>query len=311
MYQIVGVVERDEPVVKIRVAGTSKIFQKTAKELYAKKWLDHFSREDVAYIGVLNASGYSGELKIANEIASRAHSPMQNVIILGMFFVCFLIMSNITAMKVAAISLPSFDGILPLNFLEFSAGLIFFPVTFIISDILTEVYGYKISRTIIWGGCVCNVIFLIGLTAAVQVSASPTWLETQQDMAHSYEILLGVYAKVFLASTAAYFFGEFVNSMLIAKLKVATAGKYLAARLVSSTFVGAMVDTLIFTGIVFYGVVGLKLIVTIVIVEIVFKIMYEVLMLPITTRIIRYLKKKDAVDYYDFDTKFNPFSFKR
>lgn len=129
-------------------------------------------------------------------------------------------------------------------------------------------------------------------------------------MAHSYEILLGVYAKVFLASTLAYFFGEFMNSMLIAKIKIATAGKYLAARLVGSTFVGAMVDTLIFTYIVFYGVVSLKLIVTIIIVEILFKVMYEVLMLPITTRIIHYLKKKDGVDHYDFDTKFNPFSLK-
>lgn len=310
MYQIVGVLEKEEPVVQVRVKGTSKIFQKTAKELYETKWLSNFSREDVAYIGVLNASGYNEALKRANEIASRAHSPMQNVIILGMLFICFLIMSNITAMKVAAISLPSFDGILPLNFLEFSAGLIFFPVTFMISDILTEVYGYRMSRTIIWGGCVCNAIFLIGLTAAVEVSPSPIWLETQRDMAHSYEILLGVYAKVFLASSIAYFFGEFMNSMLIAKIKIATAGKYLAARLVGSTFVGAMVDTLIFTYIVFYGVVSLKLIVTIIIVEIVFKVMYEVLMLPITIRVIHYLKKKDGVDHYDFDTKFNPFSLK-
>lgn len=308
MYEVVGAVDiGKEPRVNVRVVGTSKIFQKTTKELVTEKWIENFSTDDVAYISTLHASAYNDKLKIANKINKRVNAPTQSIIVLGILFVCFLLMSNITAMKVVALPLPDFLAHPSFTTLEFSAGLIFFPVTFILSDILTEVYGYKMSRMIIWSGCICNAIFLLGLMATVYSPPSLPWLETQSKVAESYETLFNLYTKVFFASTLAYFFGEFINSMVIAKLKVATAGRYLAARLVGSTFAGAIVDTLIFTCIVFYGVVSTKIILSIILIEITFKVFYEILMLPITYRITNYLKKKDGVDHYDFDTQFNPF----
>lgn len=226
-------------------------------------------------------------------------------------FVCFLLISNVTAMKVSAIAIPNFFSSSSSPWLiEFPGALIFFPVTFIISDILTEVYGYKISRAIIWGGFICNAIFLLGLMAVVKVSPSPAWLATQGDIANAYEILLGGYTRVFFASSVAYFFGEFINSIIIAKLKVATSGKYLSARIVGSTIVGAVIDSAIFISVVFYGVMSTDIIVAMIFTQIAFKVSYEIVMLPVTYRITNYLKKKDGVDHYDFDTKFNPFSFK-
>ncbi len=310
MYQIVGVVEKEEPLVNIRVAGTSKIFQKTAKELYSKTWLEGFSKEDAAYIGVLNAFGNVGSLKQVREVVKRINFPAQNVIVLGMMFVCFLIMSNITAMKVAAISLPGFLTGAPSGLIEFPAALIFFPVTYIVSDILTEVYGYRISRAIIWGGFICNAIFLIGLTAVVNVAPSPFWLETQGAVASSYEVLLAGYSRVFVASSLAYFFGEFINSMVLAKLKVATSGKHFPVRIVGSTIAGVIIDSSLFICIAFYGVMSAGTILTMILAQIAFKVTYEIVMLPVTYKVTRYLKKKDGVDHYDFDTKFNPFSFR-
>lgn len=310
MYQIVGVLEKEEPVVQVRVKGTSKIFQKTAKELYNKKWLEGFSKEDAAYIGVLNAFGNIGGFRQVKEVVKRINFPARNVILLGMMFVCFLLIANVTAMKVSIITIPNFFSFSQDWVLTFPGALIFFPVTFIISDILTEVYGYKISRIIIWGGFICNAIFLMGLIAVVNVTSSPDWLNTQGHVAHSYEVLLKGYARVFMASSIAYFFGEFINSVIIAKLKVVTSGKYLYARIVGSTLVGAMIDSSIFILIVFYGVMNTNIIIGMIVTQIAFKLSYEIVMLPITTRIIHYLKKKDGVDHYDFDTKFNPFSFK-
>lgn len=309
MYRIVGVIEKngsEGPFVNVRVNGTSKIFKKHAKELYEKKWLQGFSKEDAAYIGVLNAQEcYEGLGISKNKNIESVKFPAQNVILLGMMFVSFLLMSNLTAMKVAAISLPNLFWEI-----EFPAALVFFPVTYLLSDVLTEVYGYKICRSIIWGGFICNAIFLGGIAVAANVPASTEWLKTNENVALSYETILSGYSRIFLASSIAYFFGEFINSYILAKLKIATSGRYFPIRIVGSTIVGVLVDSTIFIFIAFYGVLTTKIILTMVLAQIAFKVCYEILMLPFTYKITNFLKKKDGVDHYDFDTRFNPFSFK-
>lgn len=313
MYQIIGVIEKngnDGPFVNVRVNGTSKIFKKTAKELYETKWLQGFSREDAAYIGVLNAQECCEELRGSKKNVEKVKFPAQNVILLGMLFVCFLLMSNLTAMKVASISISNVFGIFLSGEIEFPAALVFFPITYLLSDVLTEVYGYKICRSIIWGGFICNAIFLGGIAVAANVPASTEWLKTHGNVVSSYETILSGYSRVFLASSIAYFFGEFINSYILAKLKIATSGKYFPVRIVGSTIVGVLVDSTIFIYIAFYGILTTKIILTMIFAQITFKVGYEILMLPLTYKITKFLKRKDGVDHYDFDTRFNPFSFK-
>jgi uncharacterized integral membrane protein (TIGR00697 family) len=227
----------------------------------------------------------------------------KNVVLLGMLFVCFLILSNLTAFKVGAMSFPFID-----NKIEFPSALIFFPITYLFSNVLTEVYGYKIARLIIWCGFFCSAIVLLGLLIVVKIPASEIWLVNTNNAQNAYEILFTAYARMFVASSCAYFFGEFLNSMVLAKLKVLSSGKYLYARIVGSTLAAVSVDSVVFVFIAFYGVMSDASIVNIVVTQITFKVVYEIVMLPFTYKIVAYLKRADGIDYYDVKTKFNPFS---
>lgn len=229
----------------------------------------------------------------------------KNVVLSGMFFVCFLILSNLTAFKVGVVTIPVTG-----NQIEFPSALVFFPITYLFSNVLTEVYGYKITRLVIWCGFLCSAVVLAGFWLVVQIPASEAWLANTGNAQNAYEILFAAYARMFIASSAAYFFGEFLNSMVLAKLKIRTAGKYLYARIVGSTLAAVSVDSMVFCLIAFYGVMSDVAILHIVITQMTFKVVYEIVMLPFTYKIIAYLKRKDEIDYYDVNTKFNPFSLK-
>ena len=309
MYKIWGVVEKrresEGVLVNISVNGTSKIFQKSIKEIHTKEWLEKFSPEDVAYIGFLAAAEYNGDSQLINVFPRRKSSITNSVVFLGMLFVCFLLMSNLTGLKIGAISVPFLNSTV-----EFTSALIFFPVTYLFSNVLTEVYGYKVARMVIWGGFICSVVVLIGFWATVHIPASDSWLNSAGNPHESYERFFNSYARAFLASSLAYFLGEFLNSVVLAKLKILSAGKYLYVRVVSSTFAGQSVDSVIYCFIAFYGMLSGLSIVSIVVTQIVIKVTYEIVMLPVTYRIVTFLKNKDGVDYYDTETKFNPFSLK-
>ena len=307
-YQISGVVERTENegvLVNISVNGTSKTFQKGIKEIHAKEWLEKFSPEDVAYIGFLAAAEYNGDRQLISSFPRRKTTVTNNVVFLGMLFVCFLIMSNLTAFKVGSISLPFLS-----NVVEFPAAIIFFPITYLFSNVLTEVYGYKVARMVIWCGFICSAIVLVGFWAATQVPAAESWLSSTKYAQESYELFFNSYARVFVASSLAYFFGEFLNSVVLAKLKILSAGKHLYVRVVSSTIAAVSMDSAIFCFIAFYGMLSGMSIVRIIVTLIVIKVTYEIAMLPITYRVVAFLKNKDRVNYFDTDTKFNPFSLK-
>lgn len=233
------------------------------------------------------------------------NTPMTlSIIVIGMLFVTLLLASNICSFKVIQLSITSTFG------LELPAAVIFFPLTYLFDDIITEVYGFKVSRLIIWTGLLCSGLFTMCTWLAVSLPASPMWSANTHNGQEAFELVLLGSSRIFLASAIAYFFGEFLNSIILAKLKVLTEGKYFFLRVIGSTAVGAGIDTSLFCHIAFYNILPEAIIWKIVVTLYLFKLIYEILMLPVTYGVVAFLKKKDGVDYYDRDTRFTPFSLK-
>jgi uncharacterized integral membrane protein (TIGR00697 family) len=228
----------------------------------------------------------------------------KKVIFLAMLFVSILIVSNLTAFKIVEFHLTNS------YVLNFPAALVFFPLTYFFDDVLTEVYGFKMSRLIIWGGLVCTALMTFCTWVAVQLPASPLWDTNTNHGNEAYKLIFEGSLTVFLASMIAYFFGEFVNSTILAKLKVLTQGRYFSFRVMCSTAVGVAIDNIIFCNIAFWNIMPQEIIWKIIISQYLIKITYEFIMLPVTYALVNYLKKADKIDYYDTHTKFNPFSLK-
>ncbi|KTC90084.1 conserved hypothetical integral membrane protein [Fluoribacter dumoffii] len=176
-------------------------------------------------------------------------------------------------------------------------------MTYVFDDVLTEVYGFKVSRRIIWMALLANTIVFLGTWITIYLTPSPFW-SYQEAYATVYQGTL----RVFLASVISYFFGEFANSIILAKLKVLTSGKRLWLRAITSTMIGVGIDTILFTHIAFLFIIPYPAIWQIIGTMYLLKVLYEVCALPITYKISNYLKRKDNVDHYDVKTNFNPFS---
>jgi len=208
-------------------------------------------------------------------------------------FVTVLILSNITSTKILSLGWFSFDG-----------GTIIFPLAYIFGDILTEVYGYARARRVIWIGFAMNLLMvLIFWIISILPSAADEFAIAQSN---AFGALLGVVPRIVLGSFVAYLFGEFINSYILAKMKVKTHGKKLWKRAIGSTIVGQFIDTTIFLLIAFAGVLPWNLILIIWVSNYIFKILVEVVLLPVTYRVVGWLKKKENEDHYDTDTNFNP-----
>src|SRR6185369_6305674 len=209
-------------------------------------------------------------------------------------FVTVLIVSNVTASKITSLGMFTFD-----------AGTLLFPLSYIFSDVLTEVYGYSRSRRVIWIGFLCNILMAVTLMIVGALPPSPDWHNQS-----AFEAILGLTPRIVAASMIAYFAGEFSNSFILAKLKIVTKGKYLWIRTIGSTIVGELLDTVLFVGIAFWGVMPTEVLMAILISNYIFKVGVEVLFTPINYWIVNKLKKKEHEDYYDRKTNFNPFTFK-
>lgn len=206
-------------------------------------------------------------------------------------FVAILIISNVASTK-----------ILQLGFFTFDGGTILFPLSYIFGDILTEVYGYSKARRVIWTGFFCTALAAF-VFYIVQILPPAKGWENQE----AYVKILGLTPRIVAASLIAYFAGEFSNSFTLAKMKIFTRGRWLWTRTIGSTLVGELVDTLFFITIAFLGVFDLRLLLAVFISNYVFKVGVEVLATPITYAVVRFLKRSEDVDYYDYKTKFNPF----
>jgi len=206
-------------------------------------------------------------------------------------FVAVLLISNVASTKIMRLGPFTFDG-----------GTILFPVSYIFGDILTEVYGYRRSRRVIWTGFFCTGLMAAVLAIVGALPPAKGW-ENQS----AYRTILGQTPRIVLGSLIAYFAGEFSNSYTLAKMKIWTGGRWLWTRTIGSTLVGEGVDTLLFVMIAFAGTMPGALLGSIIISNYVFKVGVEAVMTPVTYRVASFLKRVEHEDVYDVGTDFNPF----
>jgi uncharacterized integral membrane protein (TIGR00697 family) len=186
----------------------------------------------------------------------------------------------------------------------FGAGVIFFPISYVFGDILTEVYGYARARRVIWAGF--GALIFASVMAYIVVSLPPASFWQHQA---AYEVAFGNAWRIVLASMIAYFCGEFVNSFVLAKMKIWTAGKALWSRTIGSTIFGEAVDSSIFYPLAFYntGIIPNEALPTVMLAQFVTKTAVEVLFTPVTYAVVGFLKRAEQEDYFDRGTDFNPF----
>jgi uncharacterized integral membrane protein (TIGR00697 family) len=217
-------------------------------------------------------------------------------------FVTVLICSNLIGpAKIAQVDLPVW------GVLTFGAGVLFFPISYVFGDILTEVYGYARARKVIWSGFAALAFASIMASIVVALPPAPFWKHQA-----AYEVAFGSTWRIVLASMVAYFCGEFVNSMVLAKMKIITAGKHLWSRTIGSTIAGEAVDSALFYPLAFYGtgIIPNDKLPLVMLAQFTLKVGVEVVFTPITYKIVNWLKRAEHEDYYDRDTDFNPFTLK-
>jgi len=216
------------------------------------------------------------------------------VIITAIFVTC-LITANITAVKL----IDLFGLVLP-------AGIIIFPLSYITGDVLTEVYGYSRARRVIWLGFFCNFIAVVAIWIGQILPAASFW-----DGQEAYTRILGFAPRILASSFLAYLVGEFANSFVLAKLKISTRGRWLWLRTIGSTLVGQGLDSLIFITLAFVGTISPSALLLAIVTQWLAKSIYEAAATPLTYAVVNFLKRKEKMDYYDHDTRFNPLLFSK
>ena len=208
------------------------------------------------------------------------------------FFVTALVVSNIIAVKLAEVGGHVFP-----------AGLVLFPLSYLLGDVLTEVYGYRAARAVIWLGFACNLLAVVAIQVAIELPAAGFWtLEAE------YEDVLDATWRLLAASFAAYLVGEFANAYVLARMKVATRGRWLWSRTIGSTLVGQGLDSLVFVTIAFAGEAPLA---DPILTTWAIKVGYETAATPLTYAIVGALKRREGIDTYDAAGGFNPFALGR
>ena len=211
-------------------------------------------------------------------------------VVLGMIFVTCLLVSNLIAGKIWLV----WDGV------EVPASVILFPITYILADVFTEVYGFGKARLIIWTGFGCNFLAVFCYVVTIILPSPNHWLG--QD---AFAVVLGMTPRFLLASFIAYLVGEFSNSMILSMLKVRTKGKRLWERTIGSTIVGEAFDSFIFITIAFAGTMPTKQLFSMILFQYLFKLSFEVVFTPVTYLVIGFLKKKEGIDTFDYEQRYD------
>jgi hypothetical protein len=211
------------------------------------------------------------------------------VIAVTVFITC-LITANITAVKLVNV----FGLVLP-------AAIVIFPVSYIFGDILTEVYGYRQARRVIWLGFLCNLVAVVAIWLGQVLPPASFW-----DGQAAYERILGYTPRLLLASFLAYLLGEFANAFVMAKMKIAMKGRWLWSRTIGSTLIGEGLDSLVFMTIAFVGEIPATGLASAIVTQWLAKSAYEACVTPLTYAAVNFLKRKEGLDVYDYDTRFNP-----
>lgn len=212
--------------------------------------------------------------------------------VLVALFVAVLLISNIASTKIIALWKFTFDG-----------GTLLFPLSYIFGDILTEVYGFRRSRRVIWLGFFSALLMSLVLFLVQVLPPAADWKNQE-----AYESIVGFVPRIVTASLLAYFAGEFSNSIILSKLKILTHGKHLWTRTIGSTLVGEGVDTVVFCFVAFYGVLPMQVFWAVLVSNYIFKCAVEILFTPVTYGLVGFLKRKENSDVYDIGIKYNPFT---
>jgi uncharacterized integral membrane protein (TIGR00697 family) len=205
-------------------------------------------------------------------------------------FVTCLLTANIMAAK-----LISVGGVV------LTAGIVVFPVSYIVGDVLTEVWGYGAARRVIWLGFACNALMVAAIWVGGEIPSAPFWKGGV-----AYAEILGQTPRILMASFVAYLFGEFANSYVLAKMKIMTRGRWLWTRTIGSTVVAQALDTTVFVALAFGGSVPAGALTGIMVGQWIAKVVYEAAATPLTYAAVAWLKASEQTDTYDYDTDFNP-----
>ena len=214
--------------------------------------------------------------------------------LLGILFNVCLITANLLETKVIQVF-----GI------TVAAGLIVFPVSYIINDCISEVYGYRKARLIIWSGFASNFLVVLFSQIALLIPAAPFW-----EGADGFNFVFGMAPRIVVGSFLAFLTGSFLNAYIMSKMKIASKGKNFSLRAIVSTIVGESADSLIFFPIAFWGLMPTRELIVMIIAQTILKSLYEILVLPITIRVVKHIKKIDGSDVYDEKISFNPLKIK-
>jgi hypothetical protein len=214
-------------------------------------------------------------------------------VVITAIFITSLITANLIAVKLVTV----IGFFLP-------AAVIIFPVSYIFGDILTEVYGYRLTRFVIWLGFFCNLLAVVAIMIGQLLPPAPFWAGQA-----AYETILGYTPRLLAASFIAYLVGEFVNSYVLARLKIVTQGRWLWLRTISSTLAGQGLDSLIFMTLAFAGTIPLAGLGNAIVTQWLFKSAYEILVTPVTYAVTNFLKRVEGLDTFDYETNFNPIAF--
>ena len=218
-------------------------------------------------------------------------------------FLTSLIIANIIAVK-----------IIVLGPLILSAAVLIFPLSYIFGDILTEVYGYARARRVIWIGFGCNLLAVIVIWLSLELPPAPFWrlgsFDSLQSSQQAYQAVFCFTPRILAASFIAYLVGEFLNSFMLAKMKIATRGRHLWMRTIGSTIVGQLADSAVFISLAFYGTMPKEALGELILTQWLVKSAYEALVTPFTYLAVNYLKRVEGEDYYDRQTNFNPLKWK-
>jgi uncharacterized integral membrane protein (TIGR00697 family) len=228
-------------------------------------------------------------------IMTRTTAPARHsnwFLLVAALFVTSLIVSNIIAVKLIDVA----GMILP-------AAIIIFPISYILGDVLTEVYGFARARQVIWLGFLCNLFAVIAIFIGGLLPAAGFW--PGQD---AYDMILGAVPRILAASFVAYLVGELVNAYVLARLKVAMEGRHLWVRTIGSTLAGQLLDSAIFITIAFAGIMPVEVLLIAIVTQWLVKSAYEALATPLTYAVVGFLKRADDVDVYDRDIHFRPFT---
>ncbi|HZL11522.1 MAG TPA: queuosine precursor transporter [Prolixibacteraceae bacterium] len=212
----------------------------------------------------------------------------------GILFASCLLISNILATKIMTIG----PWAAP-------AGVLIFPIAYILNDVITEVWGFKKARLIIWTGFAVNILAVLFFSMGVAIPGAPFWQNQE-----AFASVLGNTPRIVVASLSAYLIGSFLNAFVMSRMKVMTKGKGFSGRAILSTVVGESADSVIFISIAFAGIFPIGVLVTMIFTQAMLKTVYEILILPVTIWVVKFVKRAEGVDEYDTDLSYNLFRLK-